>query len=269
MTNPSAEALVLKSEGNAFFSKKNYAGAESCYSRASVQPPRTNAFPSQSTNELNNHVLTWTVSAPRLVLDPSLTSLYTNRAMCRFNLGNHDGVVSDCNACIAASPSSVKAHYFLSKSLAALGDYETASAEASAAYDVCLSTGEDKSLTMTHDWLLQCRTQRWRSAEKARVREHRDLEAEVLALLARDRDETVSEAGGGDVDKAIVWEESERKMGHIRDIFERARAVDDKAREVPGWLMDDITFDVMTDPVIVCPSLPPTPDQPQLLRQCC
>lgn len=182
-----------------------------------------------------------------------MTNLYTNRAMCRFNLGNHDGVVADCNACIAANPLSVKAHYFLSKSLSALGDHETASSEASEAYAVCRSTGDDKSLTMTHDWLLQCRTERWRSAERARVREYKDLEAEVLALLARDRDETVAGAGAGDVDKAVVWEESEKKMAQIRNVFEKARSDEDKARDVPQWLMDDITFDVMTDPVIVRP----------------
>lgn len=171
--------------------------------------------------------------------------------MCRFNLGNHDGVVSDCNACIAANPKSVKAHYFLSKSLSALGDHQTASEEAATAYAVCRDISEDKSLAMTHDWVLQCRTERWRSAERARVREYRDLEAEVLALLARDRDETVASGDSSEVDKTTVWEESDKKMSQIRDIFEKARKDEDKAREVPQWLMDDITFDVITDPVIV------------------
>lgn len=39
MTNPSTEALVLKTEGNSCFSKKDYAGAEAFYSRAFVFLP--------------------------------------------------------------------------------------------------------------------------------------------------------------------------------------------------------------------------------------
>lgn len=173
--------------------------------------------------------------------------------MCRFNLKHYDGVVSDCTACIAADPVSVKAHYFLSKALSALGDHDTASERAGLAYDICRTHNDDKSLVMTHDWLLQCRAERWRSLERRRRREAQALEEEVLALLARDREEMLPEGAteADEVERREIWEESERKMEQVRGVFERARRADDRAREVPEWLTDDITFDVMTDPVIV------------------
>lgn len=193
-----------------------------------------------------------------LVLAPDLTSLYTNRAMCRFNLKDYDGVVADCTACIDTDPSSVKANYYLSKALSALGDHQTACDKAAEAYELCRHSDSDKSLVMTHDWLLKCKSERWRDAERRRVREHRDLENEVLALLARDRDETVAAAGDDEMERTAVWEEGESKMAQIREVFERARKDDDKKREVPDWLIDDISFDVMTDPIIVRPSTPVT-----------
>lgn len=39
MVNREAEAMALKAEGNRLFSRKDYAGAESYYSRASVAVP--------------------------------------------------------------------------------------------------------------------------------------------------------------------------------------------------------------------------------------
>jgi STIP1 homology and U-box containing protein 1 len=189
-----------------------------------------------------------------------MTSLYTNRAMCRFNLKDYDGVVADCTACIDADPSSVKANYYLSKALSALGDHQTACAKAIEAYELCRHSDSDKSLVMTHDWLLRCKSERWRDAERRRVREHRDLENEVLALLVKDRDENVAAVAGDDeMEKTAIREESESKMAQIRDVFERARKEDDKKREVPEWLIDDITFDVMTDPIIVCSNTPRPP----------
>jgi STIP1 family protein 1 len=37
----------------------------------------------------------------------------------------------------------------------------------------------------------------------------------------------------------------------LRDVFERARAESDKRREVPEWAIDDISFGIMVDPVVV------------------
>jgi hypothetical protein len=37
----------------------------------------------------------------------------------------------------------------------------------------------------------------------------------------------------------------------MRDVFEKARPKEEKRRQVPDWAIDDISFCVMVDPVIV------------------
>ncbi|CAG9956329.1 unnamed protein product [Clonostachys rosea f. rosea IK726] len=214
------QALRLKEEGNALFAKRNYAGAESCYSQA-------------------------------LVIDPAMTSLYTNRAMCRFNMKEYNGVIADCDVCLSLDGENIKANYFKSKALAELGDTETANTHAQRAYDICRKTDDRKSLDMTHTWVLNCRSEWWRVRERRRKREAQDLEREVLELLAKDRDETLGSVPEGDeLERKTIWEESEKKAAQLRSIFERARKDDDREREVPPWIVDDISFNVMVDPVI-------------------
>jgi STIP1 family protein 1 len=40
-------------------------------------------------------------------------------------------------------------------------------------------------------------------------------------------------------------------MEALRGVFEAARPKEEKRREVPDWAVDDISFCVMVDPVIV------------------
>ncbi|OIW28303.1 U-box-domain-containing protein [Coniochaeta ligniaria NRRL 30616] len=39
-------------------------------------------------------------------------------------------------------------------------------------------------------------------------------------------------------------------MENMRAVFEKARSAEDRRRTVPGWAIDDISFEVMVDPVI-------------------
>jgi STIP1 family protein 1 len=151
--------------------------------------------------------------------------------MCRFHLRAYDGVIADCDACLALDPNSVKAHYFKSKAL------------------------DSKSLQMTMTHLLRCRSERWKRRERARRREAQDLEREVLEMLERARDREVDDAQG-ELERTVAREEGDQKMSLMRDIFERARKEDDRKRDVPEWLVDDISFNVMVDPVMVSLFLP-------------
>ena len=195
-------------------------------------------------------------AACSLIQDPQLSSLYTNRAMCRFNLRAYDGVIADCDACLAIDPDSVKAHYFKSKALLEMGaDLDAACEWALSAYKACQAL-DSKSLQMTMTHLLRCRSERWKRRERARRREAQDLEREVLEMLERARDREVDDAQG-DLERTVAKEEGDKKMSLMRDIFERARKEDDRKRDVPEWLVDDISFNVMVDPVMV--SLVPLP----------
>jgi len=218
MMDNKAKAQKLKAEGNSYFAKGDYARAEGIYSEALIQ-------------------------------DPQFSSLYTNRAMCRFNLRAYDGVIADCDACLAIDPNSVKAHYFKSKALLEMGaDLDAACEWALSAYQACQSL-DSKSLQMTMTHLLRCRSERWKRRERARRREAQDLEREVLEMLERARDREVDDAQS-ELERTVAREEGDQKLSRMRDIFESARKEDDRKRDVPEWLIDDISFNVMVDPVM-------------------
>lgn len=148
----------------------------------------------------------------------------------------------------------MKAHYYLSQAQLAIGEFEGALEHALAAHKLCAATN-DKSLAAVTAIVLRCKKERWDHQEKRRVREAQDLERQVLDLLRRDRDETLMAVGDDVVERRTVEEESELKLSLLTGIFEKARAESEKRREVPEWVIDDISFGVMVDPVIV--SYPP------------
>jgi hypothetical protein len=53
-----------------------------------------------------------------------------------------------------------------------------------------------------------------------------------------------------------VEEEWRGKIERMREVFERARPKEERRRQVPDWAIDDISFCVMVDPVIVSPGIP-------------
>ncbi|KAH6634884.1 hypothetical protein B0J18DRAFT_406482 [Chaetomium sp. MPI-SDFR-AT-0129] len=218
-----AKPTQLKEEGNRRFQAGDYVMAEALYSQA-------------------------------LIADPSNPALYTNRAMARLKLSQWDSAVADCTACLALAPSNIKAHYSLSQAHLALRAYDDAVTHALEAHALSAKAA-DKSLGTITAHVLKCKKERWDDAEKRRVREVSALEREVMELLRREREVAVREAGGdgigGDALQREVDEEWEDKMLKMREVFEKARPVEEqKRREVPDWAIDDISFGVMVDPVI-------------------
>jgi STIP1 homology and U-box containing protein 1 len=186
----------------------------------------------------------------RLIADPGNSTLYTNRAMARLKMNLWDSVISDCNECLKFTPDSMKAHYYLSQAHLALEAYEEALKHALKAYDLCVKN-RDKSLTAITSQVLKCKKERWADRDKRRRRETSDLEAEVVAMMERERDEVLSGDGLLDSERQEIREEWERKMEIMRGVFEKSRAAHEQRRKVPDWAIDDISFGFMHDPVIV------------------
>ncbi|KAL2190110.1 hypothetical protein L209DRAFT_157707 [Thermothelomyces heterothallicus CBS 203.75] len=57
--------------------------------------------------------------------------------------------------------------------------------------------------------------------------------------------------GGGEEARKEVAAEWDAKIARMREVFEKARPASEKRRTVPDWAIDDISFCVMVDPVIV------------------
>ncbi|EHK18006.1 uncharacterized protein TRIVIDRAFT_159562 [Trichoderma virens Gv29-8] len=212
-----SKSLQLKEEGNRHFQAGDYIGADGLYSKA-------------------------------IIADAKNPALYTNRAMARLKLGHWESVIADCQTCLALSPQNMKAHYYLAQAQLSICDYDSALENALAAHKLCATTN-DKSLGAVTTMVLRCKKDRWGDREKKRLRMEREVEDRMLALLRKDRDDMLA-TEGDETERSIIEEETNQHMALLSSVFEAARAQNQKKREVPDWAIDDISFDIMVDPVI-------------------
>jgi STIP1 homology and U-box containing protein 1 len=161
----------------------------------------------------------------------------------------------DCQACLGLGSESMKAYYYLAQAQIALHDFDEALKNALKAHEICVSAG-DKSLSAITALVLRCKKERWDVMEKRRIRENQSLEDEMLELMEKERENNL-ETAQGEIDKKEIDIEWKNKMDELKRIFEKARAADSKRREVPDWVVDDISFGIMVDPVIVSAESPP------------
>lgn len=175
--------------------------------------------------------------------------------MARLKLDMWDSVISDCRTCLELSPGNMKAYYYLSQARLAMGDHDEALADARRAYDLCVLAG-DKSLQSVTTQVLRCKKERWETVEKRRVRQGNELEIVVKELMKKERDEALRDIDGA-ADRKEIADEWDSRVDQIQAIFDKARAADgNKVRTVPDWAIDDISFGIMVDPVIVGPRYP-------------
>lgn len=105
--------------------------------------------------------------------------------------------------------------------------------------------------------VLRCKKELWELREEERLRSRPSLLNELVAGLERDREAYISvlraEGKGKDAEIESVKERYRGKIGELRRTFELAgvNGEEGKRRKVPDWCLDDITFSVMLDPVVV------------------
>ncbi|KAM0325784.1 hypothetical protein ACHAQA_007086 [Verticillium albo-atrum] len=210
-----SRAVQLKEEGNRHFQKGDYINAEGCYSKG-------------------------------IIADPKNQALYTNRAMARLKLSYWDAVVADCQDALALNPTSMKASYYLAQALVSLQDFDGAITAAMRAHKACVETG-DRSLAAVTALMLRCKKERWEHREKRRIREDQYLENDTVDLMMREKERALA-ATESESEKGDVIAEWDAKIEDIKRVFETARTKNEQKREVPDWLIDDITFNVFVDP---------------------
>jgi len=169
--------------------------------------------------------------------------------MARVKLEQYDSAIWDCQLCIKLNGANMKAHFILSQCLLVLHDYDGALDNALKAHRLGVEVN-DKSLASLTNQVLRCKKERWEDKEKKRSREAQELEREVSALIEKEK-EALYNCSVDDLERAEVKEEWEQKMNLLTNIFEKARSESSKKREVPEWAIDDISFGIMVDPVIV------------------
>lgn len=173
--------------------------------------------------------------------------------MARIKLELWDSVVADCESCLGLAQDNLKAHYYLSQAQLHLKDYDSALSSALRAHELCVKTG-DKSLAAITTQVLNAKKERWEWKERHRLREARGLETEIIELMEKERRQAVDDAMG-DTERSEIEAEWNDKIETLRQTFEKGRTKDESRREVPDWAVDDISFGIMVDPVIVSCSL--------------
>ena len=202
-------------------------------------------------------LICWSADIPSLIADPKSPTLYTNRAMARLKMNLWDSVISDCNSCLELSDDNLKtqvkahmkAHFYLSQAHLALKDYSEALEHAILAHKLCAEIN-DKSLQVITQQVLRTKHERWEDMERRRKREYAQVESDVLAVMERERNHLVHDATSP-AERDEIAREWGQKVDALRGVFERSRAAEDKRRAVPDWAIDDISFGIMVDPVMV------------------
>lgn len=224
-------AEQLKDRGNQHFKNGDYVNAEALYTQA-------------------------------IMRNPANPLIFTNRANARMKLASYQEAIDDCLKSIELMRDNMKAYTFLAKSQLALNHPNEALSSALVAYDLCI-----KSKTPTRDaqtisaLVLQCKKSKWEGRERERLRRKNPLLAELedkIEASANQEQVIINEkASRGEMGAVEAVEErtalqkaTQQKIDDLRSIFAIADPNSMDKREVPDYLIDNISFEIMHDPVI-------------------
>lgn len=130
------------------------------------------------------------------------------------------------------------------------------------AYDLCTHSSQQTSNAATISALvLKCKKAKWEIRERERIRRRGDLLGDLEAMLETqykadiDSIEARIETGElgrveGTEEKAERRKEWELKRDDLRTAFALSDPEHLEKREVPDYLVDGITFEIMHDPVV-------------------
>ncbi|KAI8931311.1 hypothetical protein NX059_011653 [Plenodomus lindquistii] len=224
-------AEQLKNVGNKHFKNGDYEQAETSYSQA---------IQKNSANPL----------------------LFTNRANARLKLEKWEGVIDDCLRSIQLLEANMKAYFYLAQAQIAINHPNEALSSALKAYELCTTSAQQTSNAATISALvLRCKKAKWDIRERDRIRRRGDLLSELECLLEtqhkKDMDDIEARMESGDITRAGGQEEREerktefeKKRNDLRTAFAISDPEHQQKREVPDYLIDGITFEIMHDPVV-------------------
>jgi STIP1 homology and U-box containing protein 1 len=169
----------------------------------------------------------------------------------------YNDVFPDCAASLELSPINMKAHFLLAQAEIEVGKLDEAYANALEAYELCSGRGGhsvdkawERSLAPVTALVLRCKKEIWERREAERLKTRNALLEELVAAIARDRDAELARAEG-EAEREEVRRRWAEKEAELRRVWEVVADKDEKRRVVPDWAIDNITFAVMHDPVMV------------------
>lgn len=224
-------AEQLKTQGNTHFKNADYESAETCYSQAITK---------NSKNPL----------------------LFTNRANARLKLEKWEAVIDDCLRSIELMTENMKAYFYLAQAQIAINHPNEALSSSLTAYELCTRSAQQTSNAATISALvLRCKKAKWDIRERDRIRRRKDLLADLEGSLEtaykREAQEIEAKIETGELGRIQGHEEKneqqrdwEKKRDDLRTAFALSDPENLGKRDVPDYLVDGITFEIMHDPVV-------------------
>lgn len=188
--------------------------------------------------------------------------LYTNRANARLKLHQWQDVIDDCLRSIELHRDNMKGFFYLAQAQLELHHPNEALSSALTAYELCTNMPSQTSSAFTiANLVLRCKRSKWDIRERQRIRQRADLLGELLEKLENDRRTELQDIEDQEARRQMGRVESEErrqevddgyatKMGELRNVFAIADPANFQKREVPEHLIDDISFEIMHDPVM-------------------
>lgn len=201
-----------------------------------------------SRNSLLRICITILMPAQSISKDPTFVNLYTNRAMARFRIDAWEDCLDDCLKAIEMQSQNFKAYFYLAQAQLRLRHPNEALSSAITAYDIGLRTA-DQSTSKASELVLSAKKAKWEVRERERLRERNHLLRELEDSLLRNGDYESNQV----IDPAIINEIQEatrRKIEELYSLFAISDPSNMTKREVPDYMIDQITFAFMYDPVI-------------------
>jgi STIP1 family protein 1 len=190
---------------------------------------------------------------PRSIsLDPTNSVLYTNHSKALLKLARYSEAVASSEAALDITPHNMKAWYNIAQARHAMKEYEKALHSVGKAREECVREG-GKMVSLPHilELGLKCRKEWWEEKERRRTRERPGLLGEVLGLMEREERARVEGKEPDEVQKVSgEWAGKKEELERVFRLVE-TMGKEGRRREMPDWAVDGITFNVMTDPVVV------------------
>ncbi|EPS44869.1 hypothetical protein H072_1139 [Dactylellina haptotyla CBS 200.50] len=219
----------LKQAGNKCFQNGDWLGADKKYSQA-------------------------------IAIDPTNFALFTNRALVRMKLLRYEDVINDCMSAININRDAMKGHYMAAQALIQLSRPSEALGFAMTAYQLAIAQ-HSKSATDVANVVLEAKKQRWKKLERNRIDKDNSTLKQMKELIKTESERKIVELRELQWDSSdkerdfeseidVIREDARVQMDELENVFARADPQRYKPREVPDYLIDSISFSIMTDPVV-------------------
>ncbi|KAK9461125.1 uncharacterized protein V1516DRAFT_675080 [Lipomyces oligophaga] len=197
--------------------------------------------------------------------DASSPVYFNNRALCRIKLEDYDNALDDADRAVQLCKNNegllMKADFYRAQSLLGLGRPKEALRAAEEGYEIAIRTVSPSARNMC-DFILRAKKAIWERDQRRRLAEKSNFFQDMQNLIYQDFDAKVRQlrnhSDNGELDPdgisalsdqidSLRFERDDR-FRNLQTVF--AHLDDEKDRQVPGHMIDPITFEIFYDPVI-------------------